>query len=244
MGPSVRRLYVQGKEVNGAGINASFAVAAGHRRPRDRLRARLVGGARLALHVPDDAGVRVQVRHLRRARHPARRRARHHREPLPPLRRAGHEQARTRSCNSAESITGPISKTISKQGIRAVYEALGRRRQGGVRGGLRRGLPGRARGPARRSTTRSSSGNEIRSVVLAGERLKTQPDGQDRRHRDVEGRRRRCAPSASRTKIPAQPVHGRRLHRDDDGADRHPARARPPVLGGRQRVGHRVRSTR
>ena len=26
MGPSVRRLYQQGKEVNGAGINASFAV--------------------------------------------------------------------------------------------------------------------------------------------------------------------------------------------------------------------------
>ncbi len=26
MGPSVRHLYVQGKEVNGAGINASFAV--------------------------------------------------------------------------------------------------------------------------------------------------------------------------------------------------------------------------
>jgi ketol-acid reductoisomerase len=26
MGPSVRRLYLQGKEVNGAGINASFAV--------------------------------------------------------------------------------------------------------------------------------------------------------------------------------------------------------------------------
>ncbi len=86
MGPSVRRLYVQGKTVNGAGINASFAVAAGRRRPRDRLRARLVGGARLALHLPDHARVRVQVRHLRRARHPARRRARHHREPLPPLR--------------------------------------------------------------------------------------------------------------------------------------------------------------
>ena len=26
MGPSVRQLYVQGKEVNGAGINCSFAV--------------------------------------------------------------------------------------------------------------------------------------------------------------------------------------------------------------------------
>ncbi|KAJ4850164.1 hypothetical protein Tsubulata_033439 [Turnera subulata] len=26
MGPSVRKLYVQGKEINGAGINSSFAV--------------------------------------------------------------------------------------------------------------------------------------------------------------------------------------------------------------------------
>lgn len=26
MGPSVRRLYVQGKEINGAGINSSFGV--------------------------------------------------------------------------------------------------------------------------------------------------------------------------------------------------------------------------
>lgn len=26
MGPSVRRLYVQGKQINGAGINSSFAV--------------------------------------------------------------------------------------------------------------------------------------------------------------------------------------------------------------------------
>ncbi|KAJ6877979.1 Ketol-acid reductoisomerase [Populus alba x Populus x berolinensis] len=26
MGPSVRRLYVQGKEINGAGINSGFAV--------------------------------------------------------------------------------------------------------------------------------------------------------------------------------------------------------------------------
>ena len=58
---------------------------AGHRRPGDRHRPRLVGGARLALHLPDHARVRVQVRHLRRARHPAGRGPRHHREPVPPL---------------------------------------------------------------------------------------------------------------------------------------------------------------
>ena len=88
MGPSVRRLYVQGKEVNGAGINASFAMQQDVDGQRDRLRARLVGRARLAVHLPDHARVRVQVGHLRRARHPARRGARHRREPLPPLRRA------------------------------------------------------------------------------------------------------------------------------------------------------------
>ena len=48
----------------------------GHRRPRDGLCARLVGGARVAVHLRDHARVGVQVRHLRRARHPARRRAR------------------------------------------------------------------------------------------------------------------------------------------------------------------------
>ena len=88
MGPSVRRLYVQGKEVNGAGINASFAVQQDiDGRATDYALGWSVG-ARVALHVPDHARVRVQVGHLRRARHPARRRARHRREPVPPLRRA------------------------------------------------------------------------------------------------------------------------------------------------------------
>ena len=53
-GPSVRRLYEQGREVNGAGISTSFAV---HQRQRqgDRLRARLVRRPRIALHVRDHA---------------------------------------------------------------------------------------------------------------------------------------------------------------------------------------------
>ncbi len=76
MGPSVRRLYEQGREVNGAGINASFA------------------GTRLALHLRDHARIGVPLRHLRRTRHPARRRARHRRKPLCALRRPGHGQGR------------------------------------------------------------------------------------------------------------------------------------------------------
>ena len=64
MGPSVRALYVQGKEVNGAGINASFAV---HQDVDGRAtdRPRLVGRTRFALDVPHDVGVRVPLGHLR-----------------------------------------------------------------------------------------------------------------------------------------------------------------------------------
>lgn len=65
MGKSVRALYAQGAEVNGAGINASFAVhqdVTGH--ATDRALG-LVGGARCAVHVPDHAGVGVPLRHRR-----------------------------------------------------------------------------------------------------------------------------------------------------------------------------------
>ena len=162
---------------------------AGHRRPRHRHRPRLVGGARLALHLPDHARVRVQVGHLRRARHPARRRARHHREPLPALRQPGHEP-RGRLPATRPSRSPARSRASSRS--RASWPSTRRLGADGkqrVRGGLRRHLPGGAAKCWPRSTTRSSSGNEIRSVVLAGERLKKQPDGQDRRHRDLEGRR-------------------------------------------------------
>ena len=91
MGPSVRRLYVQGKEVNGAGINASFAVE----QDIDGRATDIALGWSVALGSPYTFQTTLESeyksRHLRRARHPARRRARHHREPLPPLRRPGHE---------------------------------------------------------------------------------------------------------------------------------------------------------
>ena len=97
MGPSVRRLYVQGKSVNGAGINASFAVEQDIDGRATDIALGWSVALGLALHLPDHARVRVQVGHLRRARHPAGRGARHHREPVPPLHGPGHEPARTRS---------------------------------------------------------------------------------------------------------------------------------------------------
>jgi hypothetical protein len=54
MGPSVRRLYEQGKEVNGAGINASYAV---HQVNQPR-RWRVSGGGRGELNLE---GVRKLV---------------------------------------------------------------------------------------------------------------------------------------------------------------------------------------
>ena len=77
MGPSVRRLYEQGREVNGAGINASFAV---HQDVNGKATDYALGwsvGLGSPLYVRDHARIRVSLRHLRRAGHSARCRARY-----------------------------------------------------------------------------------------------------------------------------------------------------------------------
>ncbi|KAK4536991.1 hypothetical protein CDCA_CDCA10G3016 [Cyanidium caldarium] len=127
MGPSVRRLYVQGKETNGAGINCSFAVhqvATGQ--PPTRAVDLAVGWA-VAIGAPftfqttlrneyrsdifGERGILLGAVHgivetlFRRYR----------------LQGASDEEAFLRSC---ESITGPISQVISKRGILAVYDDM------------------------------------------------------------------------------------------------------------------------
>ncbi len=123
MGPSVRRLYIQGQEVNGAGINSSFAVY----QDADGKATDCALGWSIALGSPftfattleseyksDIFGERaillgavhgiVESLYYWFVQH-------------------GHskEEAFT---NSVESITGPISKMISKNGLVAVYESL------------------------------------------------------------------------------------------------------------------------
>lgn len=121
MGPSVRRLYEQGKEVNGAGINASFAV---HQDVNNRATDIALGWS-IGIGSPftfattleneyrsdifGERGILLGAVHgiveslFRRY-----------------VREGMSEEEAFR--NTVECITGPISKTISTQGIRAVYE--------------------------------------------------------------------------------------------------------------------------
>ena len=237
MGPSVRRLYVQGKEVNGAGINASIAI---HQDIDGRATDYALGWS-VALGSPYTFETTLESEYksdiygergiLLGAVHGV----------IEALYRRYVAQGMSKEAaflNSAESITGPISKTISKRGIRAVYEGLDAAGKAEFEKAYTAAYPA-AREVLAEIYDEVSSGNEIRGVVLAGERLKKQPmgkiDGTETWKIGAGVRAKR-----DEAKTPGEPVHGRRLHRDDDGADRHPAGARPPVLGGGERIGDRV----
>ena len=123
MGPSVRRLYEQGKEVNGAGINCSFAVE----QDFDGRATDYALGWAVALGSPCTFMTTLESEYksdifgergiLLGAVHGIA-------ENL--YRRLidngmSHDEA---FLNSSQSITGPISKTISRSGLKAVYEEL------------------------------------------------------------------------------------------------------------------------
>jgi ketol-acid reductoisomerase len=173
MGPSVRRLYVQGKEVNGAGINASFAV---HQDIDGKATDYALGWA-VALGSPYTFETTLESEYksdiygergiLLGAVHGI----------IESLYRRYVAQGMTKEAaflNSAESITGPINKIISKRGIRAVYEGL----DAAGKAEFEKAYTA-AYGPAREVLQEIydevSSGNEIRGVVLAGNRLKKHP---------------------------------------------------------------------
>jgi ketol-acid reductoisomerase len=175
MGPSVRRLYEQGRDTNGAGINASFAVQQDvNGRATDYALAWAVAiGAPFTFqttleseYLSDIFGergillgavhgiVEVLYRWFQR-----------------------HGQAPEEAfLNSVESITGPISKTISRHGLLAVYEALGEQDKA-----LFRRAYSAAYYPAFEILSEIyqdvANGNEIRSVVEADQRHRRFPMG-------------------------------------------------------------------
>src|SRR4051812_16990303 len=175
MGPSVRRLYEQGKTVNGAGINSSFAVE----QDIDGKATNQALGWSVALGSPytfqttlesefksdiyGERGILLGAVH----------------GIIESLYRRYVAQGVSREDafqRSAEAITGPISRIISKNGMMAVYEAVG------ADGRVQFEAAYKASYPAARSILAEiydevASGNEIRSVVMAGERLKTVPMG-------------------------------------------------------------------
>ncbi|KAM3412971.1 hypothetical protein ACQJBY_004244 [Aegilops geniculata] len=123
MGPSVRRLYVQGKEVNGAGINASFAV---HQDVDGRATDVALGWS-VALGSPFTFATTLEQEYksdifgergiLLGAVHGI----------VEALFRRYTEQGMDEKLaykSTVEGITGIISKTISKKGMLEVYNSL------------------------------------------------------------------------------------------------------------------------
>lgn len=176
MGPSVRRLYVQGKKINGAGINSSFAVE----QDIDGRATDLALGWAVAIGAPyifkttlrsefcsDIFGERgillgavhgiVESLYRRNV-----------------MEKGMKEEAAFLA--SVENITGPISKTISHKGILAVYEQLG---EEGKK--IFEKIYSHSYGPAMdilmEMYDEVSSCNEIRSVIMAGRRFAKYPMG-------------------------------------------------------------------
>lgn len=173
MGPSVRRLYVQGKEVNGAGINSSFAIEQDvDGRATNIALAWSVGiGSPYTFQTTMESEVNsdifgergillggvwavVEVIYRDRIAHGC--------KPEEAFRK------------TVESLTGPISKIISRKGIIGLYNSLNTDEQ--LKFALAYSIAYQASAPVLAEIyDEVSSGNEVRSVILAGERLKIAP---------------------------------------------------------------------
>jgi ketol-acid reductoisomerase len=175
MGPSVRRLYLQGKDINGAGINSSFAVEQDiDGKATDQAIGWSVGlgspytflttlESEYKSDIYGERGILLGAVH----------------GIIESLYRRYVSAGMSREeafRNSAESITGPISRIISKSGPRGVYEAIGADGRREFERAYAAAYPA-AHELLTEIYDEVSSGNEIRSVILAGERLKRQPMG-------------------------------------------------------------------
>ncbi|GMI37240.1 hypothetical protein TrCOL_g9610 [Triparma columacea] len=169
MGPSVRRLYEQGKEVNGAGINSSFAVhqdksgkatelalgwgvAVGapflfQTTLRDEYKSDIYGERGILL-----GAVHAIVEGLYR---------RYQRQGMSP------EDA---FLNSAESITGMITKKISTRGIKAVYDDMSPADKEVFETAYSASY-GPSKEILQECYDEVACGNEIRSVIMQGDRV-------------------------------------------------------------------------
>lgn len=176
MGPSVRRLYVQGKEVNGAGINCSFAVEQdvdGKATDQALGWAIAVGapyvfkttlGYEFRSDIFGERGILLGAVHgVAEALY----------RNFVMEKGMGEEDAFTAT---VENITGPLSKTISHEGIIAVYNKLDDAGKN-----VFEQMYSAAYHPAfdilMEIYDEVSSGNEIRSVVMAERRFGRYPMG-------------------------------------------------------------------
>ncbi len=199
MGSSVRKLYVQGKSVNGAGINNSFAVEQDvNGRATDYA---LAWSVALGAPFTFKTTLEQEYKSISSASGGAfGRRPRHrgilfrHYQNLG----ATPEEAFVRS---TESLTGPITKTLSRSGFLGVYESLS---EEGKR--VFRRAYGAAYWPSYEVHyeiyQEVASGNEIRSVLLAADRMKKIPMGKiDESYMWKVGEKVRAARSSASTPL-------------------------------------------
>jgi len=192
MGPSVRRLYEQGKAVNGAGINSSFAVHQDYTGTATDLAIgwAVAVGAPFAFYTTLESEYKSDIYGERCILLGA-----VHGMVEALFRRytragASDEEAFSRT---VDCITGPVSRIISTQGMPAVYASL----DAAGKAEFERAY-GASLGPAMDVCFEIyedvASGNEIRSVVQAGERFGRFPMGKiDGTHMWQVGQRVRAA---------------------------------------------------
>jgi ketol-acid reductoisomerase len=176
MGPSVRRLYEQGKTINGAGINCSFAVEQDiNGKATDYALGWAVAvGAPFVFKTTLDHEYRSDIFGERGILLGAV----HGIVELLYRRFITVDQMSEEEAfrHSVESVTGPISKTISHDGILAVYEKLDARGKE-----IFERIYSLCYAPAFEMLLEIydevASGNEIRSVIMAGQRFKRFPMG-------------------------------------------------------------------
>jgi ketol-acid reductoisomerase len=175
MGPSVRRLYLQGKSINGAGINSSFAIE----QDVDGRATDIALAWSIAIGSPYTFQTTLESEYksdiygergiLLGAVHGI----------IESLYQRFLSQGMGREdafLHSAEAITGPISRLISRQGMKGVYEAIGADGRHEFESAYAAAYPA-AHELLLEIYDEVSSGNEIRGVVMAGERLKKHPMG-------------------------------------------------------------------
>lgn len=173
MGPSVRRLYIQGKELNGAGINSSIAI-------EQDINGKALDyalGWSIAIGSPFSfkttleneyksdifgercillGGVHGIIESLYR---------------YFVAQGLGKEQAFIQSC---ESITGPISHTLSKSGLMGLYHTISEADQPEFQKAYNLAYLA-CKGLTLECYEDVASGDEISSVIRSGKRIKTYP---------------------------------------------------------------------
>ena len=173
MGPSVRRLYEQGQEIDGAGINTSVAIE----QDIDGKATDIALGWSVALGAPFSFQTSLEMEYrsdvfgeraiLLGAVHGML-------ERLYATKLASGMAAEEAFLHSAESLTGRISPIISHKGIRGLYQEIAANQQPRF-ATLYNATYAPAQTLLREIYEEVASGNELRSVVMRTQRLAKEP---------------------------------------------------------------------